>query len=301
MRTSFQQYILAAGLFAITSCEKEIKVTLPQEPDKLVLNSSTKTGDTIEMIVSKSEGIMKYKHNKDLSVKDANVVLYENGTPIDTLKYDDASQKYISHTYATGGKTYSVKATAPGLGQAEGVCLVPSTVSIQSLQRNYKVRVDANGSEEDEVILQFDDPAGSKDYYIIQMHSPSDTFEQSYYCVNSTDPSVETVMSEDIGVNTCIPSNGIFMKDDLFNGKRKELRLYIGHYYMQADSSGAVPVYPTITLLHVTEDYFKYEKTYQFGVMNSGNPFSEPVNVHTNIKNGYGIFSIMSREQRELK
>jgi hypothetical protein len=113
---------------------------------------------------------------------------------------------------------------------------------------------------------------------------------------------VESISSEDIGQNTCMDSEGIFLRDDLFDGTNKELSLFVNTMYTQKRvfPNGEV-VYPEITLYHVSEAYFKYMKSYMFANMNNGNPFAEPTNVYTNVTNGFGIFSIQSIDIREIK
>lgn len=287
-------------LLSTISCEKVITVKLPVEQAKIVVNSYSYTGDTIFVAISRSDEIQKYKYNKDLTVRNATVVLYESGVAIDTLIYDNESELYLSHTIAQAGQMLSIHVNAPGFEEAVAECLVPALVSINSVQRNFNIRLDDIGNQQDEILLEFDDPATTGDYYIVKVNIPHDSFEM-FYCVNTTDASVETIYDDPIDQNTCISSDGIFMRDNLFNGGKKVLRLYMSHNFLQNDTLAGEIIYPEIQLLHVGKEHYKYEKSYQYSVENGSDPFSEPANPYTNIKNGYGIFSVISNDTREIK
>lgn len=297
MKTGKQYIAILFILCGTASCEKTITVKLPEEKNKIVINSHSYTGDTIKISVSKSEPILKYRFNKELSIKNAQVILYENGLAVDTLLYD-ASGRYISHTIAETGKLYSIKVNAPGFDEATAETMAPAIVSINSVQRNFRTRVNENGEEQDEIKIEFDDPIAAEDHYIIKIDAFNDSFGM-YVCVNTTDASVEDIYNEGIDQNTCISSTGIFMRDILFNGNKKELRLYMLSNLLAFDSSSAT--LPKVQLLHVTKEHFKYEKSYQYGTENFGNPFAEPVNIYTNVKNGYGMFSIISVDKKDLR
>ena len=47
-----------------------------------------------------------------------------------------------------------------------------------------------------------------------------------------------------------------------------------------------------ISVSHLSENYYKFIKTRQLYNENDGNPFAEPVQIHSNVKNGVGIFAL---------
>lgn len=297
---------IVAGVWLLTSCEKEIIVDVPPHEPKLTVNSVTYTGDTIAVKVGESVDVLKHKYGANMGLTDA-VVQIQAGdkTPVN-MKYDNAKGMYISDMVAEPGLVYSVKAVAPGFSEVSATSRAPRVVKIQSLQRIKDVRLDMDGNTQDELRLTFDDPAGEKNYYIITISASFmvNNYQETAYsgCINTADPSVETLYDESIDQNTCIESNGIFLRDELFDGKRKELRLFVRSTDLQGQElPGYGMVYPTIEIQHVTEEYFRYIKSSRYATINSGNPFAEPANVYTNIKNGFGIFSVMHSEMIEIK
>lgn len=303
-----RQYILSLATIALlSSCEKTITVKLPEHQSKLVINSYTKTSDTIMVQVGKSMDILKFNRLKDLSVPNAAVKLYVDGVETGLLSYDQFKGLYTSNVIATPGKVYTIKVSAPSFDDAQATSQVPSFVPIAKLTHLKEVRIGAEGETQDEIRIQFHDPAGTNDFYIVRLVSPTEDSNNnnngSFYCVNTPDPSVESIYNESIDQNTCLSGEGIFLRDALFNGEDKELRLYIGTSMLNGThiSSNGDTLYTKVELYHVSEDYFRYYKSYRSAIENNGNPFSEPTNVYSNIKNGYGIFSITSLDVRDLK
>lgn len=296
-----------AALLAITglaSCEKEITVNVPEYTPLLVVNSDTEVGDTMRVSVGKSISILKFKNGQDLSVRDAQVLLLKSGKIVDTMKYDAMLNDYNSKTIAEDGGMYEVRVNAPGYKEASASTIVPSFVKIESIQRIAKARLDMDGMPQDELRITFKDPASAGDFYILSFTKDNTSGDTSMFyssCINTVDASIESVSNEQIDQNTCLNGNAIFIRDALFNGTTKELRVFINSAYLEPYSYGGTVYRVIAALQHVTEDYFKFRKSYQFAIENGDNPFSEPTNVFTNVKNGYGVFSVLSYDAAEVK
>lgn len=302
-------YKIFIPIIALTfaACTKEVKVDIPEHRSSLVISSNTLVNDTFRLQVGKSAAILKYKPNLDLSVPNATVVLYEGDKALGTMNYDNVNGMYTAGNIAEAGKKYTIKVSAPGFNPVEAISEVPSAVKIKSVKRYPNARVDIDGMQQDEIRISFDDPASTEDFYMVSLIMPvvEDSFMQvhSYStCVNTNDPSVESIYNESIDQNTCLSSDGIFFRDALFNGTTKELRLFVqSNALMPIEDGNGTLFYPGIELQHVPEAYFRYQKSYRFAADNMGNPFAEPTNVYSNVKNGYGIFSVVSTDYAEVK
>ena len=85
------------------------------------------------------------------------------------------------------------------------------------------------------------------------------------------------------------------MSDVNFNGRQKQVRLFVESSLLQDYTAMDGRVHrPYVKVSRITEDYFRYVKSYHTYYNASGNPFAEPVNVFSNIKNGFGNFSAYS-------
>lgn len=295
----------AAGIIMFSSCEKEVIIDVPEHQPRLVVNSEV-LDDTIAISVGKSIDVLKHKYGTDLYLKNAIVMLETTGKAAEQLKYDESAGYYKATTAVQPGVEYKIRVSATGFEDASAVTKSPQPVAIKSVQRIKDVRLDMSGMKQDEIRLTFEDDATQDNYYIVRVNIGYMPDSFSNYvgttCVNTTDPSVESIYDETIDQNTCIESDGIFLRDDLFNGKTKELRLYITSDMLNpAQIPGVGEVYATIELLHVTEEYFKYLKSFRYASINSGNPFAEPTNVYTNITNGFGIFTVVQMDEAEIR
>lgn len=305
MKTLYKNQLLSLLIMAtvlLASCEKTINVNVPPYAHKLVVNCNTMTGDELFISVSKSAQIKDRKNHPDLVINDAVVKLYIDGAYAETLNYDSA-QGYQSGHYTHAGGVYTIKVSAAGYDDVAATVTAPPAVAITGITRVPYARKDQDGNEQDALTLTFSDPPVAGDYYIIKVNGIMDStfYYNSNFCVNSPDAGVETNASDLVDANTCLDNNGIFLRDDLFNGQRKELKLYVQSMVIQPQYNGVDSVYASIELLHVTEAYFRYLKSNKVADESNGNPFSEPVNVYSNITNGLGIFAIVSRDGMQVK
>ena len=123
------------------------------------------------------------------------------------------------------------------------------------------------------------------------------------YCVSTTDKDIEPIgdNADPFSTENCYDGNCLIMKDANFNGRQKQVRFYINSYELQDVTGPGGQVYkPYIKVSRITEAQFKFVKSYNVYYNSSDNPFAEPSNVYTNVKNGYGIFSAYTVAGKEL-
>ncbi|MBY5957420.1 DUF4249 domain-containing protein [Membranicola marinus] len=60
------------------------------------------------------------------------------------------------------------------------------------------------------------------------------------------------------------------------------------------------PVRILVRLSNLSEDYIRFLKSSRQYTANQDNPFTEPVEIYSNIKNGYGVFASMARSYGEI-
>ena len=297
----------------IASCEKDVSVDLPDYPTQLAIFSNNTVykngGDAITATVGKSISILKYNGRQELVVPNAKVDIYSDGKLLATMVHDPTEEKYYSSVIPQEGKTYTIKASAPGFDNtAEATAKAINQIPITNITHTPNARNSSNGPE-DEVTITFNDPQGETNYYMVSFHSPgTDDLTRQYYsylCVNTLDPSIETIEEQDFEIfndeSSCLYGD-LFMKDELFNGQTKQVKFYINSYGIQPfQTYTGDTLYSSVVLTHVPEDYYRYRKTAAAASTNQGNPFAEPSNVYTNITNGRGIFSISAPYILQIK
>ena len=284
------------------ACEKTVKVNIPKKDPKLVVNGLLVKGETISMHIGKSRGVLEPDNYttsliEQYTVKNAVVALFENGVSIDTLAYRPADFDYYSTRSRAprDGAVYVIKATAPGFTAAEAISEVPSQSVIAGVVWNKNVRTDLDGMSIDDITIKLNDPAAEKNFYMVQVFMAMPYSYVPIHCVSTLDKDIEQMGETDpLDPDNCYNGGELLMKDVNFNGGQKQLKLSVGSLSLITYThpiNGTV-YRPHIKVYRITEDHFRFLKSMDAYDQASENPFAEPANVFTNVKNGYGIFSI---------
>ena len=85
------------------------------------------------------------------------------------------------------------------------------------------------------------------------------------------------------------PNKYMIFKDDIFNGQNFKV-VFDCKNGGSTPSNDTMKVYLTISLQNISKDYFLFLQTDQSQFIHYNDPFVEPVQIHTNVKNGAGIF-----------
>jgi hypothetical protein len=286
----------------ISACEKEVIINIPQKDPSLVVIGLPEKGDLITANVGRSRHILEPQPGFDLrehyTVKNAQVVVFENGVSIDTLTYEPSEYMYKSgrNRVIRDGFTYSVKVNAPDFKEITAETVVPSQSEIAEVRWEKDVRTNSYGESVDDVFIRLNDPS-EKNFYLIKIFQAGyPGYSHSVGCVSTTDKDIETIgYGDDDPVETdrCLDGGNLLMKDVNFNGSQKQLKLSIVSMLLEEvvhPTTGRI-YRPYVKVYRITEDQFKFAKSYNVWDNTEDNPFAEPVNVYSNVKNGYGIFA----------
>jgi hypothetical protein len=287
----------------LTACEKTVTTDVPKKDPKLVIKGLLEKNDIITVTVGKSRGVLEpvsYQTSlfEQYTVKNAVPVIYENGAAIDTLVYVPADYEYRAkyNSRVRDGFLYTIRVTAPGFTMAEASSLLPSQSVITEVRRVKNARTDIDGNLVDDITIKLDDPAAEKNFYLVQVWAATGSmFGTRIWCVSSTDKDLEAIGedTDPLAGDNCFDGSSLLMKDVNFNGAQKQLKISVQSMELQdyRDSQGGWHR-PYIKVFRITEDQFKYVKSYNTYTTAGDNPFAEPANVFSNIKNGYGIFAV---------
>lgn len=319
INTFFLTISIIAGFVTLPSCTRDIDIDLPEPEKKVVVNGVLTAGEIPLIFVSRNAGL-----NADSQVQYINTakfILMEQDGWTDTLVYDGAlgydglyfggASKKIQ-----AGKKYDIIVAADGMKTVYATTEVPQTITFNAidLKRN-KTTSDVNSAliYYDEFSLQFTDNPSVNDYYLLTVQA-TDTFEyidefgnlviqpgEPYNaCVRTTD--VQITQSSDIdfgGSSIFLCNERIMFTDKFFNGQSMSAIIQIR---TDKNTNGQLyqPSYK-VYLSKITEGYYNYITTLNLYNQTGSNPFSEPVQVYSNITNGLGIFAAKTVEVRELK
>jgi len=300
---NFILFTIIASIF-FWSCEKQVRVDIPQKTPKLVVNAWLNQDQDVTVKVGKSRHVldpvnMQSSNREIYTVKNAVPVLYENNVAFDTLVFNSTDYLYKSryNKKIRPGYTYTIRVNASGFTEAEAVTLVPSSSEIAEVKWVQHVRTNSDGFSMDDVTIKLNDPA-EPNVYLIQFFSSyvyTTGDANPIYCVSTNDKDIELLGNETDPLNpdNCFDGGKLLMKDTHFNGTQKQVKFSIESDVLKtySDPNTNRIRRPYIKVYRITEDYFKFLKSYSIYNSSDENPFAEPVNVFSNVKNGYGIFS----------
>lgn len=279
------------GFIVITSCEKEIDIDIPEKDRKIVINSLFNSNEEISVNISKSLNILDVKEFKFLD--NATVRLFENGNFIENLLLQSKGN-YESTTFIPStGNSYKLEVNVPDMQSATATTIIPELlINNLTIDTNMTLYEDEfYSSEALECNIGFTDLSENKEYYWFYItgdrydyvwdynyETGYDTITKGNIYFNSDDPIIESWVSEGLG---------FVFSDRLFNGSDIDFTIYLNKYmYYELDTNIL-----EFNIACISKDFYLYAATHNSHLNAQDNPFTEPVQVYTNVENGYGIFA----------
>lgn len=290
-----RRYKFFVFLLMISACNDRANIELPPHVPKLVVHSYVETGTYFDIIVGRTFPSDMFVIDTQTYVRNATVVLYENGIARDTLEYYVPTRHYTSATVkAVAGNTYRITVTAPGFEPVEATSYATFPVPTNWFRVTRRARTSDNGQLLDDITFTFADPASEQNYYLT-------IIERADYhsaCIYTYDPSVEKYQANVNpfeSSNSCIYSDEVLFNDRHFNGTIKEITLsgHTGFLDSITKPNGRVDR-AFMKRCNISRELYQYVKEGATLHMDNIDPFTVPVNISTNVKNGYGLFAVYS-------
>lgn len=272
--------LFSIALIFIWGCKKEVPSNFPPVENQLIVESFiAPQDDSIKVKLDYSKNYFGDANKRDLLVKNipnATVSISE-GVVTKKLKWSNRNRCFTISKLEMPlieSKTYKLTIqTTEGL-KAEAQTKIPTAiVEAELIKSSGSVK---NNSVRDRLSLSIRDEKGINNYYEFRLYTAfeySGTFNSNeYYNVGS-----ELVNDNKDNIEKAI---AVFNYDRFvnFNGNGGGSGITIKSSYKGF-------------FLKCTEEYYKYLESVKLSSNASGNPFSEPVSVYTNISGGLGVFA----------
>lgn len=299
-----KKIIIIIASFFIVCCTKQIEIDIPHEKPKLVVYSTIvpftlPSPKILELMLQSSAHIFDSIAN---NIGDATVLYYENDILKDTLQYVDSSQTYhISHSisnYPIVGNTYSIVIIKEGFDTLCCSTKIPSKVLITDTTILPVAYRNETGDVYSEISITFTDPADEENFYEIAVSdvafkydNPLDYYELfTYENIITSESYYPSVLNFEIR-----QPKYLLFSDKTFNGTEKTIRFFYIPPQLEGEERFIIPHYISMHLRNVTEEYYTF-KTSMIHHINSNTEtvlygMGEPLNVLSNITNGYGLFA----------
>jgi hypothetical protein len=269
-------YLLFALI--VLGCEKDANIKLPKAEPKLVIGSFISPQDTIiKVTVSKSTPIFNQNNTngQNTVLTDASVIL-SSGSKSIQLPYNSIERSYqvdASLFPILAGNKYHLSVTTPDGFKASASCIIP-LLPVNSLQLSIdSAIVNENGVNQIRYnfTASWNDTPGRADYYrIVGEKLLYDTYAMQY--------SYMTAVSA-------------LTTDAYEDGKTLTRKYGFPYEYRRLIS---LDVY----LLNTDDAYYKYfDSRSKFS---GDDPFSEPVQIFTNVTGGLGIFAGFQQVKKRI-
>lgn len=302
-------------ILLFTGCEKYIDYDGDDAPSRLVVNGTFAPDSVFRVELSRSMSYLR-KGNTDL-IPGGKVAVFDNAQNFIDSLHHQGNGWYTGNVAAETGKTYTVRASAPALGDVYGTDVIPSPVSILSTDTHtISVKEYDYTYDKLEVAFTFHDPPEVANFYVVELF-----VKEAYYLTYVYDPDTgdyirdtvyyENPVTQRTGFTTADPvlladvetffdetyyyASQLAFNDQLFNGKTQTFRIQIDTYGYGSNYSSLI-----LRLTSCSEAYYRYLITLQKYTATEGDPFAQPVQIFTNIENGRGIWAGYAFDEADI-
>ncbi len=314
-----KHYIISLLLIAsigIFSCREPIDISVPDTEKKIVLNGLINPDSTVKVNLSRSISILE-NDDKIRFLENASVKLYEDDIFREDLQYD-VNGYYRGTVYPQIGKTYKITAEYSPLETVDAETEILQVPTISEINAEPDFYSDTQTWYDTETGEPFDttintlnqvkinitlkDPPNQINYYLLTfsaklaqyMQYPPD-YEPIFVGYKMTSLEYD---SNNLNWENYFRSRdlvGYVFNDNLFDGENYSINTTVwpyGYYYSGGYTEPDNALDRIYVNLHaITEDFYQYVISYSKYQDIEGNPLAEPVNILSNVHNGFGLFS----------
>lgn len=299
MKNIIYLFTIAALALLLNSCDENsfsqvVTIDVPEHDPRPVLNLEVEAGQegVLNVLVTNSKGILDPESTYQLP-PDADVILYRNGEVYTNFEFSEFDQRYLAILNEPfpnqAGDTYLLEAKIPAFDLVQVSQEMPVTPKVKKATYEVEGTIDPEGSRVDELIVDIvDQEPGKINYYGLDLF-------QIYYEIDPFTGDTTNIYRNKVSIDTNDPvlSYGsrysLIFNDEIFSGGEYQARCFT--YYSLGEEADL-----EVHLYQLTEDAFLYARSYEQYQNAIDNPFAEPVTVHSNVPNGYGIFSLTNKD-----
>ncbi len=270
----------------------ELPIEIPEIKKRLVVNSLFAKDSLITVYISESKAVFDSSITRDL-LGGATVELYKNDLFVETLSSDINGVFTTKETRGEAGETYRIEVDSKyGLSTAEGH--IPTSVLPQSMNLVLNKGRTKFSHTYHQLQIRFRDKPLERNYYELHMEFSylDSLFFLGYLSGTSSLFSYDPLVKNEMDIDEETYNAYIVFSDELINGE--VYNLPVNFYNISTDYDNT-PFKLTVLFNSVSEDYYLYKKKLflykQAERMSVWEDITEPVVLHSNVNNAYGIFA----------
>ncbi len=286
--------ISVAAIGGFMACETTEQIDdFPIIKPQIVLNCLISPDSNWEFQVSKSLSVLDNANTDFLNT--AKIDVSENGNKLFSPSgFNSRGFFYYSAQKPVSGHTYQLDVDVDKMTAVHASCTIPDRVNIETVKGTIK---DSNtwydpwlkkgyGELKGDMTIRFSDPDSTDNFYLLTIYT-IDTYE---YVLPPYDTVREIYRDYYVGENDENPVIDIasdqyyIFSDDLFNGQTFDFFIPFHDWSYYSFKTYVIALYSVDRNMYL---YYRSKALYD---NRRENPFAEPVQVYTNIENGFGVF-----------
>ena len=287
-KNRFRLLLAAVITFAgLVSCEKIIDISIPEKQRKIVLNGLVMSDRPVRINLSRSLSVLE----KDtlVPITGGDVRLFNGSSQIGKFQEETGGFYSLPGFTPEVGQSYRLTASCPDLKPVEATAILPPLVPVISVDT--ATLTGEWGQQELRISVKFADPAGVHNIYGFGVNITYKEFDYRTMTYTGNKLTNQAFLSgnsdrflKDESTNV---DGKLYFEDLLFDGLTKTVEFGVTDYSLyQSDT-----VWMTVGMEQIDPSYYRYVLSYNAYQQAYSNPFSEPVQVYTNVTGGFGIFS----------
>ena len=301
-----KKYFFIIFVLVLFSCRKELDFKIEDNEKKIVVSSIINPDSLIKINLSKSLGVLEDDINFTF-IENATVKLYENDIFIENLIYDIRKYAYFSTIQAKIGKTYKIEAEAPDMDKISAKTTLLNPFPILSIDFSQFLIIDEPMYEDiddpnfpDKTIagiinIEIENQVDIENYFIINFYQ----LDTAYYFDTINYVYTDSVIgfhqiSKGYGATQATQSitydywynkflGGLAFSDAIYTNKNINYTFEVEFPYKPGH-------WIYFDLFTIEKNFYQFIESNEKYQMNNGNPFGEPVQVYSNVENGFGQF-----------
>jgi hypothetical protein len=259
----------------------------------MVVNALAGNDSLVRVHVSLSKQLQDTDAQKTLS--DATLSIYEEDKLLGKLKTATDGWYEIESKFQAN-LNYRVVVSHPQYGNLSAETRIPSEIEISDCKMT-------KSETAYHFQLEFQDKSYSKDYYMIVLYEVSNEVIDGE---NNQQNYLLSYYSEDIIFENNLLENTTDLEQNLlkgslcfsdYNNNGKKLNI---NFYSPIDYFANENLTFKVKLLHISKDYYAYERSKIMISNREDLPFYKKINLHTNINGGAGIFAGYTLDECEI-
>lgn len=287
-------------LLLLFACEKP-QFQLGDFEPRLVVISNFSTLNEIRVLVSKSRSPLD--NGPTEYITNANVEIWESGHLLEQLSLSEVRDAkapfYTSELIKPRvGVEYTIKVSAKNFKSVTATSRIPQRVNLDSVKIEKLVTLaDSPGfvNYQFDLAIYFVDPRLERNFYHVNV------FQKNVVTLKDGVEQIEEIkklsFSSDINTNYIVANydGGFLIEDKPIDGGSIRIPIPIS-IRMPANVSSIDEM--IVELRSVSEEYYLFHSTVSRQQNNSDQPFSDPVVLYNNIRNGQGVFAGYSQAEK---